>query len=228
MKINARFIALMAVAAGAPCLAQSVIDPAHKFSWSENCGWMNWNGNNLGGQGVFVASSYLTGRIWCENAGWVSVGHPPADGHHHANTNGLDYGVNIDPSGELSGFAWGENIGWINFHGGALASPPNPARLDSAAFRLRGFAWCENAGWLNLDSLIHYVGITCPADVDDGSGTGIPDGGVGIEDLLYFLVLFNNGDIRADIDDGSETGTPSGGVGIEDLLYYLFRFDAGC
>src|SRR6185295_4462139 len=31
----------------------------------------------------------------------------------------------------------------------------------------------------------------CVADFDDGSGTGTPDGGVGIEDLLYYLHVYN-------------------------------------
>ncbi len=68
----------------------------------------------------------------------------------------------------------------------------------------------------------------CVADVDDGSGTGTPDNSVDISDLLYFLALFDAGDLAADLDDGSSTGTPDGGVDISDLLYYLARFDAGC
>jgi hypothetical protein len=72
------------------------------------------------------------------------------------------------------------------------------------------------------------IGRTCIADVDDGSGSGTPDGGVGVEDLLYYLGLFDAGAAAADVDDGTGTGQPDGGVGIEDLLYYLVRFDAGC
>lgn len=68
----------------------------------------------------------------------------------------------------------------------------------------------------------------CVADVDDGTGWGIPDGGVTIDDLIYYLFVFESGDERADIDDGSSTGTPDGGVTIDDLLYYLQRFEAGC
>ncbi len=68
----------------------------------------------------------------------------------------------------------------------------------------------------------------CIADVDDGSGTGSPDGGVTIDDLLYYLAIFEAGDVAADVDDGSSTGTPDGGVTIDDLLYYLQRFEAGC
>jgi enterochelin esterase-like enzyme len=73
-----------------------------------------------------------------------------------------------------------------------------------------------------------HLNLACVADVDDGSGTGTHDGGVGIEDLLYYLGGFDLGVARADVDDGSGMGHPDGGVGIEDLLYYLSRFDAGC
>lgn len=68
----------------------------------------------------------------------------------------------------------------------------------------------------------------CPADLDDGSGTGTPDGGVTIEDLLYFIAEFGEGGINADLDDGSGTGTPDEGVTIDDLLYFLDRFSGGC
>lgn len=68
----------------------------------------------------------------------------------------------------------------------------------------------------------------CVADVDDGSGTGHPDGGVTIDDLLYYLSIFEAGSISADVDDGSGTGVHDGGVTIDDLLYYLQRFESGC
>lgn len=68
----------------------------------------------------------------------------------------------------------------------------------------------------------------CIADLDDGTGTGNPDGGVGIEDLLYYLGLYDAGVTCADVDDGTATGHTDGGVGIEDLLFYLTRYDAGC
>lgn len=68
----------------------------------------------------------------------------------------------------------------------------------------------------------------CVGDVDNGSGNGVCDGGVTIDDLLYYLSEFSAGTTRADVDDGSGHGTPDGGVTIDDLLYYLFRFEAGC
>lgn len=69
---------------------------------------------------------------------------------------------------------------------------------------------------------------TCAADVDNGSGTGTPDEGVTIDDLLFYLMVFEAGLGCADVDDGSGTGTLDAGVTIDDLLYYLFRFEAGC
>lgn len=68
----------------------------------------------------------------------------------------------------------------------------------------------------------------CVADVDDGTGTGVQDGAVTIEDLLYFLVQFEAGGINADVDNGTSTGTTDGAVTIDDLLYFLIRFEQGC
>lgn len=68
----------------------------------------------------------------------------------------------------------------------------------------------------------------CIADVDDGTGRGLPDGAVTLEDLLYYLVLYDSGAIAADVDDGSGSGVPDRAVTLEDLLYYLQRYDAGC
>jgi WD40 repeat protein len=68
----------------------------------------------------------------------------------------------------------------------------------------------------------------CVADVDDGTGTGTPDGGITIDDLLFYVAIYADGDTRADVDNGSGTGQPDGGVTIDDLLYYLVRYDTGC
>lgn len=35
--------------------------------------------------------------------------------------------------------------------------------------------------------------VPCPADIDDGSGTGTPDGGVTFDDLIYYLLRFDSG-----------------------------------
>jgi hypothetical protein len=70
---------------------------------------------------------------------------------------------------------------------------------------------------------------TCAADLDNGSGTGVRDGAVDINDLLYFLVRFEAGSAAVDLDnDGVNPPQPDGGVDINDLLFFLMRFEAGC
>lgn len=68
----------------------------------------------------------------------------------------------------------------------------------------------------------------CVADVDDGSMTGNSDDGVTIDDLLYYLFIFELGESDADVDDGSGTGAHDGGVTIDDLLFFFVHFEAGC
>ncbi len=68
----------------------------------------------------------------------------------------------------------------------------------------------------------------CPADLDDGSGTGMPDGGIDINDLLLFLPAYEAGDDLADLDDGSGLGGTDGAVTIDDLVYFLARYEIGC
>lgn len=72
------------------------------------------------------------------------------------------------------------------------------------------------------------VGGACPADLDDGSRTGTPDGAVDINDLTYFLIRFEEGDARVDLDDGSGAGTPDGAVTIEDLVWFLEVLQRSC
>lgn len=68
----------------------------------------------------------------------------------------------------------------------------------------------------------------CIADVDDGTGTGLPDGGVTIDDLLYYLDIYAGGSGCADLDDGTGSGIPDYGVTIDDLLFFLDHFASGC
>lgn len=76
----------------------------------------------------------------------------------------------------------------------------------------------------------HYsvYGYECVADVDDGSGAGIPDDAVTIDDLLFFLARYSEGSVQADVDDGNGLGHVDGAVTIDDLLYMLRHYVAGC
>ena len=112
-----------------PTLAQTNVDTTNKFSWSENCGFLNWRdaGSPAGAQGARIGFKILSGFVWGETIGWIDLGDgTPANGQQYANpTSGPvvgipDFGVNRDPAtNALSGFAWGENVGWVNFSGGA-------------------------------------------------------------------------------------------------------------
>lgn len=193
-------------AVSAPALAQTNIDESNKYSWSENCGYMNWRDANGGAQGVRVHHTYLSGYVWMENAGWLNLGDgSPGGCGFYQNNSGSDFGVNIAADGTLSGFAWGENIGWINFSGGAMATPPQPARLDRAAKRFRGYAWGENIGWINLDDPNVFVGVDyCRPDWN-------ADGAVNSADISAFLTSWlasvNGGDCDADFDASGSTNS---------------------
>ena len=183
---------LALLACAAPALAQtSIISSVNKFSWSENCGWMNWRDANGGTQGVRRISNFLTGYIWAENVGWINTGSgTPANGTAYANTTGADSGVNVDAAtGNLSGYAWGENIGWINFSAAAPLGPAYAARWDSAGGRLRGYAWGENIGWLNFDDSGKFVGFTCYANCDNSTTPPV----LNVLDFSCFLNKFAAG-----------------------------------
>ena len=158
-------IVILAVPMGA-LLDPSNIDPAHRFAWTENIGWTNWQHDapNLG-DGVVVTATHLAGFVWAENVGWINLGN---GGGPYTNdpADSATFGINVDPStGDLFGLAWGENIGWINFDTRATQGPDNQqARLDICENRFRGYAWGENIGWINLDDATHFIalGPDCP------------------------------------------------------------------
>lgn len=168
---------------GSSLFAQSNIDGDHKYAWTENCGWTSWRDAEGTNAGVIVDESFLSGYIWAENVGWINVGDgSPADGEHYANSDGSDFGVNIDAdTGDLFGLAWGENIGWINFETSGLGD--ERARFDDCEGRFFGFAWAENVGWINLDDAQHFVATVPPACPADLSG----DADVGPFDLAQLL-----------------------------------------
>lgn len=206
--------------AGGVGLAASNISPIHQYSWSENAGWMNWrqSGAPAGSQGVTIHSGHLSGVIWAENFGYVSVGDGPQNGAMYSNLNSADHGVNLAADGSLSGYAWGENIGWISFHGGAQASPPNPARLDFVANRFRGMAWSENLGWISLDDDVHFVAPPgCPGDAN---GDGLRNGA----DLSVVLSQFQQAVVPWSGADFNGDGVVTG----QDLSVLLANFGDPC
>jgi hypothetical protein len=68
----------------------------------------------------------------------------------------------------------------------------------------------------------------CRADLTGGDLAGIPDGGVTIDDLIYFVEQYALGAMEVDLDNGTGTGVRDEGVSIDDLVYFITRFTAGC
>lgn len=79
----------------------------------------------------------------------------------------------------------------------------------------------------STNSLEVFLG-TCPGDVDDGGGTGTPDGGVDVNDLIYFLQQFESGAPGADLSWQNGGAIRDGAVDINDLLFFLASFEGGC
>lgn len=204
-----------------PAAAQDTfhVIQAKKYAWAENVGYLNFADadNTTGATGVRILGNFLSGRIWSENIGWISVG----DGNGpYLNTLGQNSGVNFNPvSRQLSGYAWSENAGWINFSGGALATPPNPARVESlgaSGSRLRGYAWGENIGWINLDDASAYI---CALLTDLNA-----DGIVNTADLTQLLVKFGQ---SVPAGSGPDFDS-SGAVNTADLTQLLVQFGRTC
>jgi hypothetical protein len=211
--MNHKHTALAILLSSTPALAQS-ISPVNKYAWGENIGFLNFAdaGDPAGSQSVFVNPTFLEGFVWGENIGWINLGDGAGP---YANTTGLDFGVNRNAStGHLTGYAWGENIGWINFSGGSLATPANPARIESGRFR--GYAWGENTGWINLDDPTVFVALACPADL------AAPFGVLNIFDIQAFILLYNAQDPAADL------AAPFGAFNIFDIQQYINLYNQGC
>ncbi len=136
----------------------------------------------------------------------------------------LDGTLSTDPDGTIADYHWTEGVSLLAQGPGATAGVTLAVGVHTIQLEVT-----DNLAAADTDTVVVTVNpMPCVADLDDGSGTGTPDGGVTIDDLLYYLSLFEAGSLAADVDDGSGTGTPDGGVTIDDLLYFLVRFEAGC
>lgn len=111
----------------------------------------------------------------------------------------------------------GTSTGGLYTLSGTIGQPDAGTPMSGGSFSIVGGFWAAGSPIPG-----------CVADFDDGSGTGTPDSAVTIDDLLYYFILFQGGDIGADVDDGTGTNTHDSAVTIDDLLYFLQRFQEGC
>ena len=123
-------------------------DDGSQFAYAENVGWFNAEPGGDGGSGVQVDDTALSGWMWGENVGWISLSCV------NTGTCGTaSYGVTNDACGNLSGYAWAENVGWINFSPATAGVVIDPKTGDFS-----GDVWGENIGWIKFAStgLIPY------------------------------------------------------------------------
>lgn len=141
------------------------IDPyedGSQYAYGENVGWLNFEPNT--GGGVQVASDRLTGWVWAENIGWVSL-----SCENTSSCGTVNYGVTNDGGGNLAGYAWGENVGWISF------SCENTASCGTVDYGVTidtdgafdGHAWAANVGWISFDSTKTYNVRVCMVSFED-------------------------------------------------------------
>ena len=140
------------------------IDPNNddmQYAYGENVGWLNFEPDT--GDGAQVAGDKLTGWVWAENIGWISL-----SCENTSSCGTVSFGVTNDGAGNLSGYAWGENVGWISF------SCDNTASCVTADYGVTidadsafdGYAWAENVGWINFGIDEYYVK-TCVVTFED-------------------------------------------------------------
>lgn len=126
--------------------ATSTIDTTNKYAYGENIGWLNL-GTPEGN--VQVGDTALTGYIWTENTGWVSL-----NCSNTSSCGSVNYGVTNDGSGNLSGYAYGENVGWISFNclnTSSCGTVSYGVTITSGDFS--GYAYGENTGWISFNCL---------------------------------------------------------------------------
>ena len=88
---------------------------------------------------VAAAGQQLTGYIYSDDAGWISL--------NCSNTNScdsIDYSVLADSNGNLSGYGYSQNYGWINL------SPNFGGVVVLADSSLSGYGYSA-AGWVKID-----------------------------------------------------------------------------
>jgi hypothetical protein len=130
--------------------AATTIDPANRYAYGANLGWVDWRGDT--NSGAVIGEYVCAGYFYSANVGWINLGGgAPTNGIYYQNLSASDFGVNQDGLGNLRGYAWGANIGWLNF--GATGAP----KVDLLTGNLSGYAYSANGGWISLSNAMAYV-----------------------------------------------------------------------
>lgn len=129
----------------------TTIDPngsGRRFAYQENTGWRNAKPLGTDGPGVSIYHTAVTGWIWSETIGWISL-----SCENTQSCADVDYAVVHDGMGHLSGLAWSENAGWVSFscrNTSSCSRVDYGVSIDPVSGDFRGFAWAENIGWVSF------------------------------------------------------------------------------
>jgi len=123
-------------------------------------GWLNFEPS--AGPGVQVSGDKVTGFVWGENIGWISL-----SCENTASCERVEFRVINDGAGNLSGFAWGENVGWINFRPRVPGDGTQYGVRIGGDGRFDGWAWGENIGWIRFDGRKPYTVRACVVTLED-------------------------------------------------------------
>ena len=162
------FVTLLALVTALGGQAASTIDPANRYAYGANLGWLDGRGDTNNGAviGEYVCSGYL----YAANAGWINLGNgSPTNGIQYQNVSAADFGVNLDGAGNLRGYAYAANLGWINFE------PTGAPKVDLLTGKLDGYVWSANCGWISLSNTVAYVQTDTIAPGTDSDHNGLPD-----------------------------------------------------
>jgi probable HAF family extracellular repeat protein len=160
---------------------------------------------------VIVGSRSTTGVSlafkWTQTGGVVDLGTLPgfdsSAGLDATSDGGRVCGLNLvsTVSGSQRAAIWDQDVGWrsimqilsdagVNMVGWNLTFAMS---MSDDGTVITGYGINPSGNTEAWVATIPRVAPACPADLDNGSGNGTPDGGVDISDLLYFLARFEVG-----------------------------------
>ncbi len=161
---------------GLPAIrAASTINPIDRFAFGANVGWLDARPDS--DHGASIGEFICSGFLYSANLGWINLGSGvPINGVDYQNDSPADFGVNLDPLGQLTGCAWGANIGWVIFtNRTATGATFDSPKLDLFTGRLSGFAYAPNIGWITLSNLFAHVKTDSLVSGADSDHDGIAD-----------------------------------------------------
>jgi hypothetical protein len=148
--------------------AATTIDPANRYAYAANVGWVDWRGDT--NNGAVIGEYVCAGSVYSANVGWINLGGgAPANSMRYQNNSASDYGLNHDGLGNLRGYAYGANMGWVNFE--ANGAP----KVDLLTGKFTGYAWSANCGWISLSNTVAFVQTDTIATGADTDSDGIAD-----------------------------------------------------